>query len=302
MQTSKGVMIILDGLGDRPSTILNGQTPLEAAYTPNFDRMAAEGLTGMMYPVAPWVPVGTQTGMGLLLGLARADLPLLARGPVEAAGVELPLAHGDVALRCNFATLEPDGNDFAILDRRAGRISEKTQVLAEAIDGLDLGNGLTTRFRAATQHRAVLVISGPGLSSEITNTDPGASRDMEGLLWCRPYIPGDAAAIITAEALNAFTRVSYKILNAHPVNRERAALNLPVANGLLTRGAGQGTVLRNLIRHLGLRAAVVTGEGTVVGLGRLFGFDVITSPNFTANPRYGPYSESVCRAGCAGNA
>lgn len=284
MDKTKGVLIVMDGLGDRPSAALNGQTPLEAAHTPHLNRIVAAGACGMMYPVAPGVPVGTQTGMGVLLGLARADLPQLTRGPVEAAGVGIDLKPGDVALRGNFATLAPQGDGFAILDRRAGRISAEAQTLAEALNGQDLGHGITVQFRASTQHRTVAVLSGPNLSAQISNTDPGASNNEEGLQPCRPCTPGDAEAEATAAAVNAFTRAAYNILDPHPINQARVARGLPPANGVLFRGAGRGVALRNLIRHLRLRAAVVTGEGTVVGLGRLFGFDVITSPAFTATP------------------
>ncbi len=284
MAPHQGVLIILDGLGDRPVASLGGLTPLEAARTPHLDRLAAAGVCGFVHPLVPWVPAGTQTGSGLLMGLARADVPRLARGPVEAAGVGLALQDGDLALRCNFATLSPNGATFDILDRRAGRISEGAEALAEALDGLDLGTGVTTRLRAATEHRAVLLLSGPGLSDAVTDTDPGAGRQADGVQPCTPRRADDAPAAHTATLVNRFVRHSYDVLKDHPVNRRRVAAGLPPANGLITRGAGAVPALRNLVTHLGLRAAVVAGEQTMVGLGRLFGFDVIREPSFTAAP------------------
>ena len=73
MVRHKGLMIILDGLGDHSCANLQGQTPLEAAATPNLDRLAHEGVTGLVDPLYAGIPVGTHTGTGVLLGLAPAD-------------------------------------------------------------------------------------------------------------------------------------------------------------------------------------------------------------------------------------
>lgn len=283
MVLRKGILIILDGLGDRPVPALGGRTPLEAAATPHLDAVAAAGLGGFVYPLAPWVPVGTQTGTALLMGLARRDTRCLTRGPIEAAGVGLPVAEGDVALRCNFATLALNGDGFAIQDRRAGRIHEDTETLASAIDGLRLDGDITARVCAATQHRAVLVLSGPDLSDSITDTDPGSGREEEGLQPSRPRRSDDAGAARTAEAVNTFIRRSHEILCEHPVNAAREAEGLPPANGLITRGAGRYVPLRNLIRYLEVPTALVAGESTLIGLARLFGFTAIEQPNFTAD-------------------
>jgi 2,3-bisphosphoglycerate-independent phosphoglycerate mutase len=71
------------------------------------------------------------------------------------------------------------------------------------------------------------------------------------------------------------------VLNAHPVNDARLSRGQLPANGLLTRGAGAVVTPRNFVNQLGLSATLVTGEGTVDGLGRLFEFSVINKPEFT---------------------
>lgn len=283
METYKGVMILLDGLGDRPSKTLQDRTPLEAAETPHMDRLVASGMGGLVSLFRPWVPVDTQTGMGLLLGLPRKDIKNLTRGPVEAAGVGLPLHHGDVALRCNFATVRPNGSRFDIVDRRAGRITEDTDALCLALDAMALGDGITTKVRAATEHRFVLGLQGLNLSDAVTDTDPGAGRGPEGVQWCQPRDIHNTDAIRTAKAINTFIRRSHERLAEHPVNKKRVADGLLPANGLVTRGAGRVMPLNNLVTHVGLQAAIVTGESTVRGLGRLFGFDVIQNPQFTGS-------------------
>ncbi|HUF09430.1 MAG TPA: hypothetical protein VMO47_08930 [Rhodothermales bacterium] len=283
MRRHKGLMIVLDGLGDRPIEALDGRTPLEAARVPTLDRLAAEGLTGFMSPLDPWVPVGTQTGMGMLLGLARADARLLSRGPVEAAGSGLSLNPGDVAVRCNLATITPNGTGYDLIDRRAGRISEGVAELLQPIDGLSVGPGIHVKTSPSTHHRAVVALTGKGLSDAVTDTDPGAGLEEEGVLPCAPR-DSSAEAGRTADAINRLLVAAHEVMEIHPVNRERRARGERPANGLITRGAGMVFSTRNLIRYLNLRTAVITGEGTVVGLGRLFGFDVITDPAFDASP------------------
>lgn len=92
----KGLMIIIDGLGDRPTSFIAGATPLEAARTPNLDRLVGQGLCGQMDLFIPGLPVGTHTGTGLLMGLAPKDAYQLARGPIEAMGIDMPLQLGPV--------------------------------------------------------------------------------------------------------------------------------------------------------------------------------------------------------------
>jgi len=284
MVRHKGLMIILDGLGDHSCAELQGQTPLEAASTPNFDRLAHEGLTGLVDPLYAGVPVGTHTGTGVLLGLAPADAALLARGPVEAAGIGLDLQPGEVVLRCNFATLGEEGEGLTIVNRRAGRIREGTTELAEALQSLPLGDGITGDLYPATHHRAVLRLRGANLSDGFTDTDPGSGREARGVQLAQARDGRDQSAVRTAEAVNCFVREAYQRLSRHPLNLERVDKGLLPANGVLSRSAGECAQLRNVVTHVGLDAAVVAGEHTVEGLGRLFGFHTIREPGFTAMP------------------
>jgi len=278
----KGLIIILDGLGDRPCASLNGATPLEAAHTPHLDKLTTEGLCGMVDPLTPGVPVSTHTGTGILLGLTPTDAARLSRGPVEAAGIGLSMAPGDIAIRCNFATLKKNNNHLSVIDRRAGRISEGTDQLAKILQNIPVGDGITATLKPATQHRAVLKLSGEGLSEAITDTDPDDTCNLNKTLQCAPHNPNDAAAIRTANAINCFIAEAYNRLENHPVNQQRKQQKLLPANGIITRGAGMLYKNRNIINYLGLKAALIAGESSVCGLGKLFGYTVITKPEFTA--------------------
>jgi 2,3-bisphosphoglycerate-independent phosphoglycerate mutase len=231
------------------------------------------------------VPVDTHTGTGALMGLAPKDATLLARGPVEAAGIGLPVGPGDVLLRCNFATLSSEQGKIQIADRRAGRIREGTDELASVLRDLPLGDGITGGLYPTTQHRAVLALRGLGLSADVTDTDPGSGREAIGVLPASAHDGTNAAAQRTADAINQFVHDAQRLLAAHPINAERIARGLLPANGILTRSAGVAGSPRSLVSHLGLNASVITGEQTVAGLGRLFGFRIISEAGFTAMPQ-----------------
>jgi 2,3-bisphosphoglycerate-independent phosphoglycerate mutase len=284
LQNSKGVIIVIDGFGDRPVEALGGLTPLEAAETRNFDRLVTEGICGLVDPFVPGMPVSTHTGTSLLMGLAPKDAYKLARGPIEAVGIDLPIHPGDVTMRCNFATLEDKNGRLRVLDRRAGRISENTEDLAGDLHNIALDHGIVASLHPASQHRAVLRFSGPRLSADVTDTDPGdTSAPGAGVLSCYA-LDSDDAAVKTAAAVNQAIREIFERLKDHPVNEQRRAKGLPPATGVVTRGAGMLSEVHNLLRHLTLNVAVVASERTVLGLTNLFHFKALTDPAFTAMP------------------
>ncbi len=280
----KGILVILDGLGDRPIAHMAGQTPLEAASSPTLDGLARDGLGGLVDPLSPGIPVDTATGTGLLLGAPPHSIEGLSRGPVEAMGVGLEIAPGDIALRCNFATVIANDGRLQILDRRAGRIRTSTDELASALEGMDLGDGIVATLRPATQHRAVLRLSGQGLSSAIGDTDPGVVPLPALIQRSKARHRGDPRASRTAWAVNTFVEEAFERLREHPVNLRRRAEGKPEANAVITRGAGIATTVRSTVEQLGVSAAVIAGESTVLGLAGLLQMTVLSDPRFTGLP------------------
>lgn len=281
LTTRKGLIIILDGLGDRGIPSFGGKTPLEVASTPNMDSLASAGQSGLVDPLFPGMPVGTHTGFCPLFGLSQKLAIELARGPIEASGVGLNDNDQALYFRCNFATLKKKGERFKILDRRAGRINEHTELLAKAIGEVDLGEGITATLHPATQHRIVLQLEGAGLSHNISNTDSGDQYQTKGLLTCQANTPSDSNAERTARAINRLIDVVYEKLDSHPVNQNRIQNGLPPANGIICRSPGKLPKVKSLLRYLKLKAAVVSGERTVLGLGKLLGYQLYENQRFT---------------------
>lgn len=276
------LLLIIDGLADRPVRALGGRTPLQAAATPTFNRLAREGQSGLADAVAPGVVPDTAAGSLALLGQS----PLaLKRGPVEAIGAGLSLSPGDVALRGNFATLDDHG---VVVDRRAGRIREEAIELAEALDRLPLPgsyeNEIRVRVQVSTEHRLAVVLRGSGLSSDIQGSDPGEGATPAPALIPRPLDPSNESAVYTAQALAVFEQEASRVLRRHPVNKARRKKGLPRANAILTRGAGH---IHRLIplEEAGMRLQLtcVSGDRTVLGLCEWLGAQTVTADEMTAN-------------------
>ena len=168
---TKLVLLVLDGVGDL-KTASQPRTALEAAATPNLDRLAAGGSTGRILPVDWAVTPGSGPGHLALFGYdPREPAADIGRGVLEALGADLDVRAGDVAARGNFATADGSGE---LTDRRAGRIPTEecrrlVQKLEEAIPS-DLD--LEVTVRAGEGHRFVLLLRGEDLSPELADTDP----------------------------------------------------------------------------------------------------------------------------------
>ncbi|MGQ0796926.1 MAG: 2,3-bisphosphoglycerate-independent phosphoglycerate mutase [Methanobacteriota archaeon] len=265
MERRRILLMIFDGLGDRPVTELGHKTPLEAANKPTLDWFAQNGVSGLLDPIAPGVRPGSDTSHLALLGYDPFEV-YTGRGPFEAAGVGIDVQKGDIAFRGNFVTVDAERN---VVDRRAGRIREGTDELAKALDGMKLGR-VRVLFRAGTEHRAALVLRGKGLSPKVTDTDP--HEEGAPVAEAKPLEPKAKA---TAKAVNAFTDKAFDLLEDHAVNRTRTAKGEAPANLVVVRGAGIVPHLEPFPERHGVRAAGVAGVALIRGICRALSIDVL---------------------------
>jgi 2,3-bisphosphoglycerate-independent phosphoglycerate mutase len=245
----KLIYVAIDGMGDLPIKSLGNKTPLEVAETPNLDSLAKTGETGLMYSVKKGVAPESDVAVISLLGYDPFKCST-GRGVIEAAGVGLKMKDGDLALRCNFATL---GEGKNILDRRVARTlsTEEATELSKAVNKeVKLESyPATFEFRNTIGHRAVLLIKSKlkQLSSDITNSDPAytivnglgvARAEVEMILQtCEPTNKTESAKV-SATLVNEFINKSHELWEKHPINIQRAAKGEPKANVVLTRDAG----------------------------------------------------------------
>ncbi|MFZ2071047.1 MAG: 2,3-bisphosphoglycerate-independent phosphoglycerate mutase [Halobacteriota archaeon] len=262
---SKAVLIVCDGLGDRPT--MERGTPLQAADKPNWDAISEAGINGLMDVIAPGVVPGSDTAHLALFGYDPYEF-YPGRGVFEVLGADMPLKKGDVAFRANFATVDAD---MRILDRRAGRKGSKE--LAEALNGLEIED-VRILLKNTVEHRCAVVMTGANLSRDVSDVDSHVAGSI--VAECNPLKAG-AAEKKTANIVNEFVQRSYELLNAHPENEERRRNGELPANIILLRGAGsyESDKVPPLSERFGFSSACVAGASLYKGVAKYIGMDVV---------------------------
>lgn len=263
----KALVFIMDGLGDRPIDEFGYKTPLEAANTPNFDKIISESQCGLMYTIGRGRRPGSDTAHMSIFGYPIEQY-YTGRGPIEAAGVGIELQEGDVAFRGNFGTVD---NDWRVLDRRAGRIKDVT-VFAQALDGIEI-DGVKFIVKPGSGYRAGVVMRGKGLSSQITDADSHNAGDCIHEVVSKDGLEDSK---FTAQVLNKFMKKSYEILEGLEENNKREQMGQLKANFLLLRGAGVYPKLPKFTEKWGFNnACCVAGGGLYKGIGAFLGMDIL---------------------------
>jgi len=251
---AKIILLLMDGLGGLPLEP-GGRTELEAAHTPNMDALTARSALGLSDVVAPGFSPGSGPGHLALFGYDPLE-NLIGRGVLEALGVGFDLQPDDVAIRCNFCTLDEQGR---IIDRRAGRISSAEGARrVELLRQIQLP-GVEVFVDPVKEYRFTLVLRGEGLGADIPDTDPQRTG-----VPPLPIAAQDPAAEKTAELLRQWWAEANKIL----------ADQLP-ANSCTLRGIAKDPGLPPFPEIYNIRAATVAVYPMYKGVAKLIGMDVI---------------------------
>ena len=260
---AKLALVVLDGLGDIATKEQNYMTPLEAATTPNLDKLAKDSAQGRMIPAAPGITPGSGPGH---LGLFGYD-PLeyaVGRGVIEALGLGMELQAGDVAARANFCTLDAKG---IVTDRRAGRVDTK---VTEELCGMlsrkvkKVGDAQVI-IKPGKGHRFVVILRGPGLEGPLTDADAG--REGVPVPVAKPVNPESAGQRKTAELLAEFFKTALPVI----------AGKRP-ANGFLLRGIAHQPAIPLFEERYQLKPACLAVYPMYKGLAQLVGMTKIEGP------------------------
>jgi len=252
---TKIVLILIDGLGGVRTDERGSE--LHAARTPNMDRVAREGSSGLHTVIAPGVTSGSGAGHLAVFGYDPLVYEL-GRGALSAAGVGFPLKPGDVAARVNFCTLDANG---VIADRRAGRIptDENARLCVKVLAGLVPPAGVEVFLETEREHRALLVLRGEGLSPYLLDTDPQVTG-----------LPPRPPTATVPEAVETAARLSDILAQV------AVALQGEKANFLLLRGFDTLRELPLFPARYQLRAQGIAIYPMYTGIARILGMDVTT--------------------------
>jgi len=257
--TSRIVLLVLDGLGDLPNPEHDWLTPLEAARTPNLDDLAPRCALGRILPVAPGITPGSGPGHLALFGYDPVET-VVGRGVLEAIGAGFELQPGDVAARANFCTVDGAG---VITDRRAGRIpsEESARLVKRLQEAVPRIEDVEVLLRPSKEHRFVVVLRGPRLEGEVSDADP--HKDGRSIPAAAP-LEGNPGAAKTARIVNALVAQAAAVLKGgHP------------ANAVLLRGLSARPRFPGMLERFKLRAAVFAAYPMYRGVAQLAGMVVL---------------------------
>jgi len=264
----KVIFVICDGLPDRPIEALGNKTPLEVAKTPNLDKLAIDGISGMMHLIGPGIRPGSDTAHLALFGY-DPYVYYSGRGPFECLGIDMEIKPGDICFRANAGTLDDNG---ILIDRRVNRI-ESTAPVVDLLDGLEI-DGVKFIMKPGLSHRIGLIARGQNLSHRVSDQDPHITGTK--VYKVRP-LDETPEAIFTAEVLNKFSDLAINKLKDAPFNITRKKAGLLPANTVLFRGAGVFPKdLMAFTKKYRLKAAFVAGAPFYRGIAKFVGMDIIS--------------------------
>jgi 2,3-bisphosphoglycerate-independent phosphoglycerate mutase len=258
----KYIVVLGDGMADEPIEELGNKTPLEYAQTPNMDRMAREGASGMLHTIPDGYEAGSDIANMAVLGYAPEKY-YTGRGPLEAVSMGVTLAPDDVAYRCNLVTVE----DNTMTDFSAGHITSD--------EGKELFTSLQqavpdVMLRAGVSYRNLLVVHG---GKGAATTPP---HDIVGQ-GISPYLPkGDDTEILTQ-----CVEKSRQVFDKHPVNLARIKAGKRPATRIWPWSGGLKPAFPLFEMKYRKKGGIISAVDLLNGIGRCAGMEIITVPGAT---------------------
>lgn len=253
-------------MADEPIQALGNKTPLQAAHKPYIDLLAAKGKSGLL----DTIPAGFKPGSEIAnLSVLGYNVPLVfeGRGSLEAASMDVDIAPGEMAMRCNVICIE----DGKIKNHSAGHIS--TEEAAELIDFLqkELGDDIAS-FYPGVSYRHLLKIKGGN-----KNLDCTAPHDVIGTPFEDVLIKATTPdAEETAKYLNNLILKSQELLKDHPINKKRIAEGKDPANSIWPWSPGYRPKMQTLHELYGIKSgSVISAVDLIMGIGKYAGLKLI---------------------------
>ncbi len=249
----KYLVILGDGMADRPIDVLGGKTPLEYAKTPMMDELAGKGEVGMVHTIPDGMKPGSDTANLSVLGYDPKKY-YSGRSPLEALSIGVPMRDSDIALRCNIVTLseeEENYEDRTIIDHSSGEIeTEECAVLLEAVRK-ELENE-EFKFYVGTSYRHCLIWD-KGEVVDLVQPHDVLGQNIGDKLPENPK-------------LREMMKRSYDILVNHPINIERKKRGLNPANSCWFWGAGTKPSLYPFEERAHVKGAMISAVDLLKGI------------------------------------
>lgn len=265
----KYVILIGDGMSDEPIEELGNKTPLQAAKTPNMDKLVQKGSIGLVRTVPEGFPPGSDVAILSVLGYDPKKY-YTGRSPLEAASIGVNLGPHDLSLRCNLVTLAERDVKIYMDDFSADHIS--TDEAKEIIRDIDkeLGeNGI--RFYPGMSYRHLMVWHGGPDGLETTPPHDISGKEIND------YLPKGKGSDKLVQLMNS----SQMLLKGHPVNVKREEEGHKPANSIWLWGQGRKPDMPTLKERFGIKGSIISAVDLVKGVGIYGGLNVVNVPGAT---------------------
>ncbi len=264
------LFIVLDGLGDRAYASLGHRTPLQAANTPNLDRIAARAANGLLHARHTGLALPSEDAHFALFGYGQAEFP--GRGYLEGLGAEIPMAPDDVLLLCHFVSVQEKSGILELLKNRPEAAPEEAAIFTSAVGSFEMED-FKARYRQTGGVDGILSLSGP-VSPLLTDSDP--IEEGLPLLEVSAYrsCALDSNAWKTARFLKQYLVWAYETLCRHPLNRDRWHKGRLPVNALVTQRPGRWRPVEPFVERWGLRGLSIASGLVYRGLGKYLGMDI----------------------------
>jgi 2,3-bisphosphoglycerate-independent phosphoglycerate mutase len=261
----KYVVLLGDGMADYPASMLGGKTPLQCAFTPFLDQIAAEGTLGLLDTIPAGFTPGSDVANLSVLGYDPAQT-YTGRGPLEAVSMGIVLGPDDIAYRCNLVTIGQKDTPEAFMDDfTAGHISTKEARDIILFINKQIGSS-QFQFYPGVGYRHLFVWR-YAASSPVT-TPP---HDIPGKAIA-PYLPHGECA----DELISIMQKAGEILRSHPINIQRQSLGKKQANSIWLWGQGKKPQVVPLTQKYNLKGGMISAVDLLNGLGVIAGLKVIS--------------------------
>lgn len=276
----KILLILLDGAADRVDQELGGLTPLEAALTPNLDRIASLGASASMYPLGPGLVLPSELPHFHLFGYA--DDPFPGRAVLEALGWGIEPPRDVAVTHLGLRHVVPGSKGYAIKNWWPGAEDEDARRLLPEIEHYQ-AEGLSLRLRYLGRSDSLLLIEGG--SEAITDSDPFFYTGHPVLrVEALEEAADPALAARTARVLNAYLLWSHGVLEGHAVNRERRARGAAPLNMPVSKWSGRWRPLPAFESKAGLAGTLIASARMYAGLAAALGMRYVSMVEHADDP------------------
>jgi len=276
----KYVVIVGDGMADYGIEGLGGKTPLMVARTPHMDWLAKHGEIGLVRTIPKGFTPGSEIANLSIFGYDPHRY-YTGRGPLEAASLGVRLDPKDIAFRCNLVTLQVEGSKTLMEDFSAGHITDDEA--RRIIIDLDREMGTKDiRFYPGVSYRHLMLFqNGAAKFSTLAQLELTPPHDITGkeITSFLPKVGGSEGS--GGDRILSLMKKSQELLKNHPVNLDRGAKGLRLANSLWLWGQGRSPQMTTLEERFGIEGYVISAVHLLKGIGILAGLEVLEVPGAT---------------------